>query len=39
MGPYHRLVREEEETESSDQEAGPLTRELEEGVRELKQEE
>jgi len=39
MGPYPQLVREEEEKERFDQEAGPSTRELEEGVRELRQEE
>ncbi|KAM9591477.1 uncharacterized protein ACIBXB_006274 [Morphnus guianensis] len=37
-GPYHRLVREEEEEEGLDLEAGPLIKKLEEGVRELKQE-
>lgn len=37
-GPYHRLVREEEEEERLDLEAGPSIRKLEEGVRELKQE-
>ncbi|KAK4826744.1 hypothetical protein QYF61_010997 [Mycteria americana] len=37
-GPYHRLVREEEEEERFDQEAGPSTKELEEGVREFRQE-
>ncbi|KAK4810863.1 hypothetical protein QYF61_008835 [Mycteria americana] len=31
-GPYHRLVREEEEEEGFDQEAGPFTKKLEEGV-------
>jgi len=35
-GPYPQLVREEEEKERSDQEAGPSTRKLEEEVRELK---
>ncbi|XP_010568992.1 PREDICTED: uncharacterized protein LOC104833793 [Haliaeetus leucocephalus] len=37
-GPYHRLVREEEEEERLDLEAGPSIKKLEEGVRELKQE-
>ncbi|GAB0185848.1 hypothetical protein GRJ2_001050100 [Grus japonensis] len=38
MGPYHRLVREEEEEKRFDQEAGPLAKKLEEGVREIRQE-
>ncbi|KAM9590504.1 uncharacterized protein ACIBXB_005765 [Morphnus guianensis] len=37
-GPYHRLVREEEEEERLNLEAGPSIKKLEEGVRELKQE-
>ncbi|KAK4822911.1 hypothetical protein QYF61_023274 [Mycteria americana] len=37
-GPYHRLVREEEEEEGFDQEAGPSAKKLEEGVREFRQE-
>ncbi|KAK4810717.1 hypothetical protein QYF61_007691 [Mycteria americana] len=37
-GPYHRLVREEEEEERFDQEAGPSAKKLEEGVREFRQE-
>ncbi|KAM9591472.1 uncharacterized protein ACIBXB_006268 [Morphnus guianensis] len=37
-GPYHRLVREEEEEERFDLEAGPSIKKLEEGVRELRQE-
>ncbi|KAK4806857.1 hypothetical protein QYF61_012578 [Mycteria americana] len=36
MGPYHRLVREEEE--GFDQEAGPSAKKWEEGVREIRQE-
>ncbi|GAB0208081.1 hypothetical protein GRJ2_003273800 [Grus japonensis] len=38
-GPYHRLVREEEEEEERfDQEAGPSAKKWEEGVREIRQE-
>ncbi|KAK4810794.1 hypothetical protein QYF61_008766 [Mycteria americana] len=37
-GPYHQLVREEEEEEGSDQEAGPSAKKWEEGVREFRQE-
>ncbi|KAK4810584.1 hypothetical protein QYF61_007321 [Mycteria americana] len=37
-GPYHRLVREEEEEEGFDQEASPSAKKLDEGVREFRQE-
>ena len=37
-GPYPQLVREEEEEERFDQEAGPSTKKWEEGMRELSQE-
>jgi len=36
MGPNHQLVREEEEEEWLDQAASPLTKKLEEGVREFR---
>lgn len=37
MGSYCQLVREKEGEESSDQEAGSLTKQLEEGVRKFRQ--